>query len=87
VLQLLIDRGDRGLKLTLQEWLGCLPGLQATAAWAGFVQHGQQQQQQVQQVYVHVVLQFVDAASGEVLEGPGPCSVRVNPKECPPMVR
>jgi hypothetical protein len=47
----------------------------------------QQQPQQQQQVQVHVALQFVDAASGLVLEGPGLCLVRVNPKDCPLMVR
>jgi hypothetical protein len=38
VLQLCIDQRERGLKLTLQEWMASLPGLLATAAWAGLLQ-------------------------------------------------
>jgi hypothetical protein len=87
VLQLRIDQHERGLKLTLQQWLASLPGLLATAAWAGLLQQQQQQKQQGLQVQVHVALQFVDAGSGAVLEGPGECSVRVNPKDSPLMVR
>jgi hypothetical protein len=87
VLRLRIDQRERGLKLTLQEWLASLPGLLATATWAGPLQQQQQQQQQGLQVQVHVALQFVDGVSGAVLAGPGECTVRVNPKDSPLMVR